>query len=137
LHPLSCAAQGDGNLVLYTKGRQDITTAIWSSRTNWGASKAPYRLVMQGDGNLVVYSTTNGAYVPLWASGTHGHGSARLVVQDDRNVVVYRDSDNVPIWATMTQTRSCECTGRGQDKRTSSCSLQSQQPPGCSMTCLE
>ena len=57
-----------------------------------------FRAVMQGDCNFVVY------HVPraLWASGTHGRGSACFaVMQGDGNLVVYT-ADGGAVWASGT-----------------------------------
>jgi hypothetical protein len=45
------------------------------------------RAVMQRDGNLVVYTASG---VPLWASGTAGHGGASLFLSDSGKMTVAR-----------------------------------------------
>lgn len=83
------AMQGDGNLVLYWRGR-----AIWSTGTY---GRGATWLVLQGDGNLVVYTT---AGVPVWSSGSWGASPSRLVLQSDGNLVLYT-SDGGARWASQ------------------------------------
>lgn len=57
---VTCAMQGDGNLVIYDAG----AVPLWATGT-W--NKAGSRLFMQDDGNAVIYES-GGA--PVWASNT-------------------------------------------------------------------
>jgi hypothetical protein len=82
--------QGDGNLVMYSKGR-----ALWSSGTN--RNNGAY-LGIQGDGNMVIYKSDR--RTPIWSTGTVGDAS-KLVVQDDGNIVAYNNKGNAR-WASNT-----------------------------------
>jgi hypothetical protein len=55
-------------------------------------------LTMQADGNLVLYAPGS---IPLWASNTAGHGSARLVMQADGDAILEAPG-NVTLWSTNT-----------------------------------
>jgi GH25 family lysozyme M1 (1,4-beta-N-acetylmuramidase) len=83
--------QGDGNVVLYDKGK-----ATWASDTSGRATES---LVMQSDGNLVLYAPNGHA---LWATGTHGHPGAFLAIQEDGNSVIYTDRGQ-PLWSSHTR----------------------------------
>ena len=86
------AMQGDGNLVLYWKGK-----AIWQSRTD---HDAPDHAAMQADGNLVIY---RGRRV-LWSSGSGGHSMSSgyyFALKNDGNMVIYSPA-NRPIWESYT-----------------------------------
>ncbi|MDP2342039.1 MAG: N-acetylmuramoyl-L-alanine amidase [Deltaproteobacteria bacterium] len=87
---VSFVHQGDGNVVVYDRGR-----AVWSTGTHGRATDA---LVMQGDGNLVLYAPGGR---PIFATGTHGHANTVLAVQDDGNVVLYAPGSRA-IWSTRT-----------------------------------
>ncbi len=84
------AMQTDGNLVLY-----DGSKAIWNTSSE---GTTAYVATMQTDGNFVLYDTRHAA---SWASGTYGHGGARLAVQDDGNLVVYA-TNGAALWASHT-----------------------------------
>ncbi|KAL9647268.1 hypothetical protein ABK040_012619 [Willaertia magna] len=86
--------QGDGNFVIYEKGRP-----VWASNT-WHVGVGPHKIVMQDDGNLVIYDKYNN---PTWASNTCGVGQYpfRVIMQDDRNLVIY-DKYNRATWASNT-----------------------------------
>ena len=92
--PYRLVMQTDGNLVVYTPGRQ----AIWQSGTPGTGSNN--RLVLQSDGNLVVYTEAGRA---VWNTGTvrgvHGERD-KLLMQADGNVVLY--SSNGPVWSSYT-----------------------------------
>lgn len=83
--------QGDGNVVLYKRGR---SAALWESDTSGGAW-----WVNQTDGNVVLYDV---AGKPLWESRTWSAGPCRLILQNDGNLVLYRLSDGKPVWHTNT-----------------------------------
>ena len=76
--PHTLEFQGDGNLVLYNKGK--FTGK--ASHTQGPGSKA----IMQDDGNLVVY---DGGHVPRWVSGTHA-GAGRVGLVSGRTRVELR-----------------------------------------------
>ena len=84
--------QSDGNLVLYSGGRNGGTYAGWQSGT---CCFGPNRATMQGDGNLVIYSNNN---LPICSSRTQNNPGAYLRVQSDGNLVIY-NWNNQPIWA--------------------------------------
>lgn len=81
--------QGDGNLVLYYRGRP-----YWASGTNGHSAE---QLIMQGDGNLVIYFTDRNP----WSTMTNGNGPSFFVMQNDGNAVIYKNDDG-PTWDTAT-----------------------------------
>lgn len=63
----------------------------------WTAGK--YVLHFTSEGNLEFWSDRS--RIPIWQSGTHGFGAARLSLQDDGNLVIY-DKRHKALWASGT-----------------------------------
>lgn len=80
--------QGDGNVVLYHRGR-----AVWATHQRGN------ELIFQDDGNLVLYRYGR----PMWSTGTAGQGGTRVVLQQtDGNLVMYDDNTGRAVWSTGT-----------------------------------
>lgn len=113
--------QGDGNLVIYTRGG----APAWNSGTS-GAAGA--HLALQDDGNLVIY---RGDGVPVWWTGTYRpdtmgtnlglavgqqlaslDGHYHAVFQGDGNFVVYGPGSRV-VWASMAFARNARVVLQG------------------------